>query len=119
MKKTIIFAAAIALFLCSCRKESDYVPYIGESHKLAYNTYEEQFIFLWKSISTGYVFWDVDSTDWDAVYDHYLPQFKELDRRYAVGEGVTSVELNYIYSEIFGKMKDHHMTVVVLNIHPF
>ena len=118
MKKTIILTAAIAFLFCSCRKESDYVPYIGESHKLAYNTYEEQFIFLWKSISTGYVFWDVDSTDWDAVYNHYLPQFKELDQRYASGDGVTIDELNNIYSEIFGKMKDHHMTVVVQNIHP-
>ena len=63
MKKTIILTAVLALLFGSCRKESDYVPYIGESHKLAYNTYEEQFTFLWKSISTGYVFWDVDTTD--------------------------------------------------------
>ena len=118
MKKAILLTAVIAILFGSCRKESDYVPYIGESHKLAYNTYEEQFIFLWKSVSTGYVFWDVDSTDWDAVYDRYLPRFKEFDRRHAEGDGVTVDDLNNIYSEIFGRMKDHHMTVAVQNIHP-
>ena len=87
--------SVLVLLLCSCRKESDYVPYIGESHKLAYNTYAEQFTFLWKSISTGYVFWDVDTTDWDAVYTRFLPRFQELDRRYADSANVTSQELNF------------------------
>lgn len=118
MKKIVILSALIALLFCSCRKESDYVPYIGESHKLAYSTYEEQFIFLWKSISTGYVFWDTDTTDWDAVYSHYLPLFRALDKRYADSANVTVNDLNKLYTEIFGKMTDHHMSVVVQNIHP-
>lgn len=118
MKKTTLLILLSVLLLSACRKESDYVPYIGESHKLAYGTYAEQFTFLWKSVSTGYVFWDVDSTDWDAVYTNYLPRFQEFDRRYASGDYVTVDDLTNIYSEIFGPMKDHHMSVVVQNIHP-
>ena len=118
MKKTIILTAAIVIFFSSCRKESDYVPYIGESHKLAYSTYEEQFTFLWKSISTGYVFWDVDTTDWDAVYNRFLPQFRALDQRYSDSGNVTVNDLSKVYNEIFGRMKDHHMSVIVQNIHP-
>lgn len=118
MKKTIILTAAIVIFFSSCRKESDYVPYIGESHKLAYSTYEEQFTFLWKSISTGYVFWDVDTTDWDAVYNRFLPQFRALDQRYSDSGNVTVNDLSKVYNDIFGRMKDHHMSVIVQNIHP-
>lgn len=118
MRKIIILFFAIVVLFCSCRKESDYVPYIGESHKLAYNTYEEQFVFLWKCISTGYVFWDVDSTDWDAIYDNYLPRFKAFDQRHAAGYDVSIDDLNNTYSEIFDGMKDHHMMVSIQNIHP-
>ena len=118
MKKAILLAALLGILLASCRKESDYVPYIGESHKLAYSTYEEQFTFIWKSISTGYVFWDVDSTDWDAVYDSYLPRFRALDQLHSKGKPVSIDSLTMLYGGIFGKMKDHHMSVVVQNIHP-
>ena len=100
------------------RKESDYLPYIGESHKLAYSTYEEQFVFLWKSISAGYVFWDVDTTDWDEVYNHFLPRFQELDRHYSDSGYVSTDELVNMYGAVFGGMIDHHMTVVVQNLHP-
>lgn len=119
MKKTLLISAAITLLFCSCRKESDYVPYIGESHKLAYNTYEEQFTFIWKSISTGYAFWDVDTTDWDAVYNRFLPRFRALDQRQAKGDSVRFDDLYELYNNIFGNMKDHHMSVVIQNIHPY
>ena len=59
MKKIITIAAIIVLVGSSCRKEADYMPYIGENGQLAYNTYTEQFDYLWKVLSTGYVFWDV------------------------------------------------------------
>lgn len=118
MKKATVLAAVVVILLSSCRKESDYVPYIGESHKLAYDTYEEQFIFLWKSISTGYVFWDVDTTDWDAAYSRFLPRFKALDQCYAENYCVRTDTLQSIYSDLFGHMKDHHMMVVVQNLHP-
>jgi len=118
MKKTIIIAVVAGLLFGSCRKDSDYVPYIGESHKLAYSTYEEQFTFIWKSISTGYVFWDVDSTDWDWVYEAFLPRFRALDQMHSAGKEVSIDSLTMMYGAIFGQMKDHHMSVVVQNLHP-
>lgn len=73
MKRSIIILAIIALVFSGCRKEADYHPYIGESDHLAYDSYSSQFEYLWKCISSGYVFWDVDDTDWDAVYEEYTP----------------------------------------------
>ena len=80
-KISLIILAAIALTFASCRKTPDYVPYIGAPSKFAYSTYAEQFDILWNNINTGYVFWDVDETDWDEVYEEFMPKFEALDIR--------------------------------------
>jgi hypothetical protein len=43
MKRNIIVLALIALIFSGCRKEADYHPYIGETDKLAYDSYSTQF----------------------------------------------------------------------------
>lgn len=67
----------------SCRKDdpkilsSEYSYAIENSifpYKLFYDT--------WNSTNTGYVFWDIDTTDWDAIYVKYEPQFYELSIEY-------------------------------------
>ena len=118
MKKYILILTLIALVFSGCRKEADYHPYIGENGALAYDSYAGQFEYLWKCISTGYVFWDVDNTDWDAVYKQYMPQFKALDEKHAAGQDVTIAELNVLYQGALGGMTDHHMTIVLKNIFP-
>ena len=102
----------------SCRKQADYMPYIGENGELAYSTYAEQFDYLWKALSTGYVFWDVDTTDWDAMYDRYYPAFHELDKKYEQVGYVKTEELEQLYTQIVGGLVDHHMTFRVRNLHP-
>lgn len=118
MKKYILVLTLIALVFNGCRKEADYHPYIGENGALAYDSYAGQFEYLWKCISTGYVFWDVDNTDWDAVYNQYMPQFKALDEKHAAGQDVTIAELDALYQGALGGMTDHHMTIVLRNIFP-
>ena len=112
----------IGLFLLtllfSCRKEADYIPYTGENGKLAYSNYTEQFQYLWKCLSTGYVFWDVDTVDWDAAYDRFLSRFEALDQEYQRNGHVKTSELSEIYTSLVGSMLDHHMTFVVKNLHP-
>ena len=117
MKKLITITAILVVICASCRKEADYMPYIGEIGKLAYNTYTEQFDYLWKVLSTGYVFWDVDTTDWDAMYTRYLPAFQELDKKYEQVGYVKTEELNQLYTKIVGGMIDHHMAFRVRNLH--
>ncbi|MGN0033049.1 MAG: S41 family peptidase [Candidatus Limimorpha sp.] len=120
MKKLYFFAILLvfAASISSCRKKADTFPYIGESNKLAYSTYSEQFDFIWKNISTGYVFWDIDDTDWDEIYTTYMPKFQELDSRYAAGENISIMQLNELYSNAMRTFKDHHMAVVIVNLHP-
>lgn len=118
MKRYIIILALATLVFSGCRKEADYHPYIGEFGALAYNSYSTQFDYLWKCISTGYVFWDVDRTDWDAIYDEYMPKFKELDARHEAGQEVTLKELETLYKGMMGGLKDHHMKIAVKNLFP-
>ena len=118
MRKSIILAIVALALLISCRKEADYVPFTGESGKMAYGNYTEQFQYLWKCMSTGYVFWDVDTVDWDAAYDRYLPRFEALDKKYEDSGYVRTAELAGLYLGLAGKMRDHHMSFVVKNLHP-
>ena len=118
MRRNIIILAFIALIFSGCRKEADYHPYIGENGDLAYDSYSTQFEYLWKCLSTGYVFWDVDKTDWDAVYNEYMPKFAALDAKHKAGQVVRTSELQELYVGAMGGMKDHHMNIVVKNLFP-
>ena len=118
MKKIITIAAILVLVGSSCRKEADYMPYIGENGQLAYSTYTEQFNYLWRVLSTGYVFWDVDTTDWDAMYERYLPAFQELDKKYERQGYVPTEELQTLYTGLVSGLVDHHLTFRVRNLHP-
>ncbi|MBQ9473591.1 MAG: hypothetical protein IJU81_04205 [Bacteroidales bacterium] len=118
MKRLVILIAGVALLFAACRKEADYVPYVGENSKLAYSTYTEQFQYIWKAISTGYVFWDVDTVDWDAAYDRFLPRFEALDSKYDDSGYVRTSELAQLYLDMMGKMRDHHMLTYIKNMHP-
>ena len=94
------------------------MPYIGENGQLAYSTYTEQFDYLWRVLSTGYVFWDVDTTDWDAMYERYLPAFQELDKKYERQGYVPTEELQTLYTGLVSGLVDHHLTFRVRNLHP-
>ena len=118
MKRNIIILAIIALVFSGCRKDADYHPYIGETDQLAYDSYSTQFEFLWKCISTGYVFWDVDETDWDAVYDEYMPKFSALDAQHEAGQNVSLEALATLYEGAMGRLRDHHMNIAVRNLFP-
>ena len=118
MKRLVIILALAALVFSGCRKEADYHPYIGETGDLAYNSYSSQFDYLWKCMSTGYVFWDVDETDWDAVYVEYMPKFQALDKKHESGQDVTLAELETLYKGVIGGLKDHHFYFMIKNLFP-
>ncbi len=92
--------------------------YYGETMQMAYDTYAGQFDFIWRNINTGYVFWDIDKTPWDEVYDEYMPKFAELDNQVAMGKSIPDSVLLKLYKSAMGQMSDHHMRVVIKNLHP-
>lgn len=118
MKRNIIVLAIITLIFSGCRKEEDYHPYIGEYSQLAYDSYASQFEYIWKCVSTGYVFWDIEKIDWDVVYGEYMPKFEALDARHLAGEAVMTSEILELYTAAMGGLIDHHMEIKVKNLFP-
>ena len=118
MKRFVFFLTLAAVVFSGCRQEADDHPYIGETGDLAYDSYSSQFEYIWKCMSTGYVFWDVDETDWDAVYDEYMPKFQALDAKHEAGQDVSIAELETLYRGIVGGIKDHHFYFMVKNLFP-
>ena len=114
MKHTSIIALPAILLMAmattACR--DDEPELLRADEMMIYSTPSEQFDAVWRGINQNYVFWDVDSTDWDAVYAEYMPRFRALDER----ESVSSEELKELYKGATATLLDHHMSIMVCNL---
>ena len=117
-KESPILTLILTAILTSCREDPDATVYYGEVNKLAYTSYTEQFQYIWKNVSTGYVFWDIETVDWDEVYERCLPRVQEFDARVKTQGGVSTNELKELYTSVFGPLRDHHLSLTVQNLHP-
>lgn len=100
----------IALSFSSCRESS--TDLYDESMIPAFTeTPSKQFDRIWNGINERYVYWNIDPTDWDAVYEKYMPIFKDLD----YSENVTDSTLQSLYDGICGSLVDHHFNLFVTN----
>lgn len=95
-----------------CRKESDYITDPQNYNANRYTTFTEQFEAIWNGINSSYVFWKVDTVDWDARYARMKPKFEALDKQ----PSVTNTELLTIYRELCEGLIDHHMRLMVWNL---
>ena len=72
------------------------------------------------TLNTNYQLWDYEAQfglNWDDVYDKYLPQFEELDRRDRSIDPVPDSTLERLYTEILAPLHDGHLSVEVKNLH--
>jgi carboxyl-terminal processing protease len=79
MKRNYLLLASLLLMFAlfsSCRKDIQNVEtpesYIGGS-------FNEVFDAFWDGMNNNYVFWDIDTTNWDNMYKIYKPLFAKLD----------------------------------------
>jgi hypothetical protein len=79
--KKLFAALLVSVFVLGCRQDAelqrpeDYYNMIPVDGTTRLSTVFEGF---WHGMNNNYVFWDVDPTDWDAVYDTYKPKFEAL-----------------------------------------
>jgi len=58
----------------------------------------------WNGMNANYMFWDIDTLDWNAVYSHYSPIFNKLDL-----QNKKDVESSVAYfRQIADGLIDHH-----------
>jgi len=62
------------LFFSSCQKSELEIP-ISPANSA------ELFEAFWNKMNTNYVYWDIDTTNWDRIYSYYKPVFAKLDIR--------------------------------------
>lgn len=96
LNKTITLSLAfMSLVLTACQKEAE---------NTTIKTDVQQFEAVWNELNDTYVFWSVDTTDWDAVYAKYHPIFEEMEN-----ERDFAWVKNWI--ELTSTLLDHHLTI--------
>ena len=114
MKRIYIFALLLflAAALPSCRKDAPELMNPGETELS--QTPSQVFKAFWHGMNNSYGFWDIDPTDWDRVYDEYLPLFEALDGADPETEEEAAElfgTMQTLYTQICGKLIDHHLSI--------
>ena len=78
MRSFHIYIIAILFLLTSvsCRKS---MPQINNPADYISGNFSEVFDAYWNGMNNNYVFWDIDTTNWDRVYTTYKPLFAKLN----------------------------------------
>ena len=73
----VIVLLLAGTLVVGCRKDVDkerLTSYYGKS-------YTEIFEAFWNGMNSNYVFWDIETVDWDNMYKTYKPRFEYLDQQ--------------------------------------
>lgn len=99
----------LSILSVACRKE----PLdIVNPNSINCKTYVQQFETIWEGMNRGYMFWDIDTVDWDARHEQYLPVFQDFDSR---KNSVTCEEFQKAYKGLFQGLSDHHLSLSVVS----
>jgi len=107
MKKTkIILSIIVFAFIAgSCRDE---MPVANRPFDYG-EDFPSIFESFWTGMNNNYTFWDVDPTDWDAVYHTYKPKFAVLD----INEPQDIVTAFEYFEEMTKDLVDGHLAILV------
>lgn len=115
MKKTYIYILFVLVIgmLSACRDQMSEIE--NPNTLYAYNrhdgSYEEKFIGLWQGINQSYMFWDIDTVNWDNRLNKVLSTARRLDKK----EKVTDDELMQALRIMASGLSDFHLVLGVWN----
>jgi len=72
----LIAILCIAASFSSCRKD---IASINQPESYIDGNFSQVFEAFWNGMNNNYLFWDIDTTDWDAMYTRYKPVFGQLN----------------------------------------
>lgn len=64
------------IFLFSCRKD---LQSINQPENYIDGNFSQVFDAFWNGMNNNYIFWDIDTTNWDNMYTRYKPVFEKLN----------------------------------------
>lgn len=103
----ILLVLSVSTLLFSCREENPAV--LNPKDDMIFTSWDEVFESFWNGMNYSYAFWDVDPTDWDAVYREYKPRFQDL-KFYNSQDSTTVKEL---FTEMTENLIDHHYVLSI------
>ncbi|WP_212001619.1 S41 family peptidase [Chitinophaga sp. HK235] len=71
-----IIPLAILATMASCRKD---LPQLNDPQNYVSANFNEVFDAFWTGMNNNYVFWDIDTVNWDQIYKTYKPLFAQLN----------------------------------------
>ena len=75
--RIMLLVLILGITVGACRKEVEkerLTSYYGKS-------YSEVFEAFWNGMNSNYIFWDIETVDWDNMYKTYKPRFEYLDQQ--------------------------------------
>ncbi|MFL5746302.1 MAG: S41 family peptidase [Niastella sp.] len=73
--RTFLVTIFLLLYLASCRKNSSSLS----NTDVPPESFSQVFDQFWNNMNTNYVYWDVDTTNWDDMYNRFRSQFSQLN----------------------------------------
>ncbi|MCL2681900.1 MAG: S41 family peptidase [Bacteroidales bacterium] len=108
MKSLKIFfcIAVLAITATSCRKS---MPEANRPYDFQRKCLASAFESFWTGMNNNYIFWDIDPTDWDAVYDLYQPKFAQLN----INESDDIITAYKYFIEMTKDLADGHYAILI------
>lgn len=94
----------LSYFSYSCKDEIFEVPNTPSNGS-------ELFDAFWGKMNSNYVYWDIDSTDWDKIYNTYKPKFENLD----ITKSSDLTQAAQYFQEITKGLIDSHFSISFIN----
>jgi carboxyl-terminal processing protease len=90
------------LLLTACKKDLDN-PVTDQPPASMSQAFDE----FWNELNVNYVYWDIDTTNWDAVYKQYKPIFSGL----RIGDTADLAASVGYFRKITDGLTDHHFSI--------
>lgn len=70
----LLCTCLLSALLTNCKKDNELKP--GDQ---SFSNFNQVFEKFWNGINSNYVYWDIDTTNWDNKYRQFKPLFEKLD----------------------------------------
>ncbi|MDD3108675.1 MAG: S41 family peptidase [Alistipes sp.] len=102
----VVLCGCIAL--SACRKEAPEL-YDPNQEGLCINSWGKTFESFWHGMNNNYVFWDVDTVDWDRIYAVYKPKFDAIEGQSEAADK----QAEAYFMEFIPYLRDHHFNLTL------
>src|SRR5579872_1691052 len=102
--KAFAWAAGAFLLLAGCRKTISSSP---EATAYPGDNYPDIFQSFWSGMNTNYVFWGIDTTNWDNMYTVYKPLFDQL----SIFDSADEAKAEKYFQDMTQGLIDSHYTL--------